>query len=46
MDDLQSYIADQYKFTLLYVNEDGTAAFYDIRRVTGDEERAQPPPSQ
>ena len=46
MDDLQSYIADQYKFTLLYVNEDGTAAFYDIRHVTGDEERAQPPPSQ
>jgi len=41
MDDLESYIADKYKFTLLYVNEEGTAAYYDIRRVTGEEERRQ-----
>jgi hypothetical protein len=46
MDDLESYIADQYKFTLMYVNEEGTAAYYDIRPVTGDEERAQPPPDR
>jgi hypothetical protein len=39
MDDLQSYIADDYKFTLLYVNDDGTAAYYDIRRTSGEEIR-------
>ncbi len=41
MNDLESYIADEYKFTLLYVNDDRTAAFYDIRRATGTEERRQ-----
>jgi len=46
MDDLESYIADKYKFTLLYVNEDATAAYYDIRPVTGDEERRQAPPDR
>jgi hypothetical protein len=39
MDDMESYIADQYKFTLLYVNEDRTAAFYDVRRIEGNETR-------
>ncbi len=46
MDDLESYIADQYKFTLMYVNEDGTAAYYDIRRLTGDEERRESAPGK
>ena len=41
MDDLQSYIADDYKFTLLHVNVDRTAAFYDIRMVTGKEQRQE-----
>jgi hypothetical protein len=41
MDDLQSYIADDYKFTLVYVNADRTAAFYDIRRATGKEQQRQ-----
>jgi len=46
MDDLESYIADQYEFTLLRVNEEGTAAYYDIRRVTGDEERRATAPGK
>ncbi|MBM3313198.1 hypothetical protein FJY70_01235 [candidate division WOR-3 bacterium] len=37
MDELQNYIAEPYKFTLVYVNEDQTAAYYDIRRTTGGE---------
>ncbi|UCG41790.1 MAG: glycosyltransferase family 39 protein [candidate division WOR-3 bacterium] len=37
MSDLQNYIADRYKFTLLHVSVEGTAAIYDIRLATGDE---------
>ncbi len=48
MDDLESFIASDYKFTLLYVSREGTAAVYDVRRVTGDETKfdgkSAPPP--
>jgi hypothetical protein len=37
MSDLQNYIADRYKFTLLHVTVEGTAAVYDIRPATGAE---------
>jgi hypothetical protein len=37
MDDLESFVAGELKFTLLYVTSDGTAAIYDCRPVTGDE---------
>jgi hypothetical protein len=41
MDDLESFIADVYKFTLLYVSSEGTAAVYDVRRATGEETRVE-----
>jgi hypothetical protein len=41
MNDLESYVADRYEFTLLGVNADSTAALYDIRLKTGDEEPRQ-----
>jgi hypothetical protein len=44
MDDLESYIASDYKFTLLYVSNDGTAAVYDVRRTSGDESRVEDEP--
>jgi hypothetical protein len=37
MDDLESFVASGYKFTLLYVTTDGTGAIYDIRSATGRE---------
>jgi hypothetical protein len=37
MSDLQNYIADRYKFTLLHVAVEGTAAVYDVRNATGNE---------
>lgn len=37
MNDLQNVIAGGYKFTLLMVTSDGTAAVYDISTATGDE---------
>jgi 4-amino-4-deoxy-L-arabinose transferase-like glycosyltransferase len=37
MDDLESFVAGEYKFTLLYVTSDGTAAIYDIRPTSGTE---------
>lgn len=38
MDDIESFVASDFKFTLLYVTSDGTAAIYDVRRMSGDEE--------
>ena len=37
MDDLESFVAGEFKFTLLYVTSDGTAAIYDVRSASGDE---------
>ena len=37
MNDLQNYIADEYKFTLLHVTEGGTGVVFEIRQATGDE---------
>jgi len=41
MDDLESFIAADYKFTLLYVSREGTAAVYDVRPVTGEENKVE-----
>ena len=37
MDDLESFVAGGYKFTLLYVTSDGAAAIYDVRPTSGTE---------
>lgn len=37
MDDLQNFIAGDFKFTLLAVTRDGTGAVYDISPTTGEE---------
>lgn len=37
MDDLQNFIAGEFKFTLLAVTAEGTGAVYDIRPATGEE---------
>ncbi len=44
MDELQNFIAADYKFTLLYVASKGTAAVYDIRPATGSEQRIEENP--
>ncbi len=44
MDDLESFIVADYKFTLLMVTEEGTGTVYDIRRVTGEEKRVPKEP--
>ncbi len=37
MDDVESFVASDIRFTLLYVTSDGSAAIYDVRPVTGNE---------
>jgi hypothetical protein len=37
MDDLQNFIAGEFKFTLLMVTSDGTAVVYDISEASGEE---------
>jgi hypothetical protein len=39
MSEHQSYIADKYKFTLLTLDPESTAAYFDIRQVEGNENR-------